>query len=166
MRNTLKITTPTDLEIVMTRAFNAPRKLVWEAMTRPERIKRWLFLPPGWEMAACEDDVRVGGRFRWAWNGPDGKPGMAMNGVYREVVPLQRMVRTETLEFGCVMPGGAEQIASVELTDTPGGNTLLTLRVKYPSKQARDAALASGMEHGVATGYDQLEEQLLAGATN
>ena len=69
---TLKVTTPTDREIVMTRVFDAPRSLVFEAMTRPELIQRWLFGPPGWTMVLCEDDARTGGKFRWAWRGPDG----------------------------------------------------------------------------------------------
>ena len=71
MKHTLSVTTPTDLEIVMTRTFDAPRRLVWEAMTKPAFIRRWLFAPPGWEMTVCEGDVQVGGTFHWAWNGPD-----------------------------------------------------------------------------------------------
>jgi len=85
MKNSLKITTPTDREIVITRVFNAPRELVWDAMSKPELLKRWLFSPPGWEMTVCEVDARVGGKFRWAWSGPDG-PVMSMTGVYREIV--------------------------------------------------------------------------------
>ena len=72
MRNALKVTTPTDREIVITREFNAPRELVWDAMSRPELLRRWLLGPPGWEMTVCEEDARVGGTFRWAWSGPDG----------------------------------------------------------------------------------------------
>jgi uncharacterized protein YndB with AHSA1/START domain len=86
---TLKVTTPTDREIVITRVFDAPRTLVWEAMSKPELLKRWLFGPPGWSMVVCEDDPRVGGAFRCAWRGPDGTE-MAMRGVYREVVPPER----------------------------------------------------------------------------
>src|SRR5439155_25403833 len=96
---TLKVTTPTDREIVMTRVFDAPRGLVFDAMTKPELLKRWLFGPPGWSMVVCEDDPRVGGAFRWVWRGPDGAE-MAMRGVYREVVPPERIVRTESFEVG------------------------------------------------------------------
>jgi uncharacterized protein YndB with AHSA1/START domain len=159
MKNTLRVTTPTDREIVMTRIFDAPRRLVWDAMARPELIKRWLFGPPGWEMTVCEDDVRVGGTFRWAWRGPDGAE-MAMHGVYHEVVPPERMVRTESFDFGCDAQAG-EQVGTLVLTEQ-GGKTTLTLTVVYPSKEARDGAIASGMEHGVAAGYDRLDEILAA----
>lgn len=163
----MKVTTPTDLEIVMTRSFNAPRRLVWEAMTKPEFIRRWMFLPPGWTMIKCEEDPRVGGSFRWEWAGPDGKLAMAMGGVYREVVPPGeggaggRLVRTESFEMGCV-PQMGEQHCTMVLTES-GGKTLLTLNVKYPTKEARDGAIASGMEHGVSAGYDKLDAMLAAG---
>jgi len=160
MKNTLKVTTPTDREIVMTRVFDAPRRLVWDAMSKPELIKRWLFGPPGWTMTVCEDDQRVGGEFRWAWRGPDGQE-MAMRGVYREVVPPERVVRTESFEVGCA-PQAGEQLAAIVLTEQDG-KTMLKLTVLYPSKEARDGAVASGMEKGVAAGYDRLDEILAAG---
>lgn len=159
---TLKVTTPTDREIVMTRGFDAPRRLVWEAMTKPELIRRWLFEPPGWSMTVCEEDTRVGGAFHWAWAGPDGKTALVMRGVYREVVPPERIVRTEVFEFGGEAQAG-EQLVTFVLTER-SGKTTLTLTVLYPSKGARDAMLASGMEHGVATGYDKLAEMLAANA--
>ena len=120
--------------------FDAPRHLVFDAMTRPELVKRWLFGPPGWSMVVCEDDVRVGGTFRWAWRGPDGAE-MAMRGVYREVVPPERIVRTESFEFGCDAQAG-EQLGTLVLTEQ-GGKTTLTVTVLYPSKEARDGAIAS-----------------------
>jgi uncharacterized protein YndB with AHSA1/START domain len=159
---TLRITTPTDLEIVITRAFDAPRRLVWQAMTRPELIRRWLFLPPDWTMTRCEEDVRVGGAYRWEWAGPDGKIAMAMGGVYREVVPHERLVRTEKFESGC-QPQAGEQLGTLEFIDQRGG-TLVKITVAYPSREARDAALASGMEQGMAAGYDKLEELLASRA--
>jgi len=159
MANTLNITTPTDLEILITRSFNAPRDLVWEAMSKPELIKQWLFGPPGWTMTVCDDDLRVGGKFKWAWRGPDGME-MAMHGVYREVIPPERIVRTEIFDFGCDAQAG-EQLATMVLTEA-NDNTKLRLTVLYPSKEARDGALASGMEKGVGAGYDRLEEMLAA----
>lgn len=159
----LQVTTPTDREIALKRTFDAPRDVVWDAITKPELLKRWLFGPPGWEMTVCDEDVRVGGAYRWAWRGPDGKE-MAMHGVYREVVPPEpggaggRIVRTETFDFGCESQGG-EQIGTLVLAEQ-GGKTVLTLTVLYPSKQARDATIASGMEQGIAAGYDRLEEIL------
>ena len=160
--NQLKITTKGDREIVITRSLNAPANLVWEAMTRPELIRRWLFLPPGWTMTRCDEDVRVGGSYRWEWAGPDGKPAMSMGGVYREVVPHKRVVRTEKFDFGC-QPQAGEQIGTTEFIEQ-AGRTLVRITVVYPSKEARDAALASGMEHGMSAGYDRLETLLAEGA--
>lgn len=163
MPNILQVTTPTDLEIVITRTFNAPRALVWEAMSKPELLQQWLFGPPGWSMTTCEEDLRVGGTFRWAWSGPDGT-GMSMHGVYREVNPPKRMVRTEIFDFGC-MPQAGEQLCTLILNEI-GSQTNLTLTVLYESKEARDGALASGMERGVSAGYDRLEEMLSAKAAS
>jgi uncharacterized protein YndB with AHSA1/START domain len=161
MKNTLKVTTPTDREIAVTRVFNAPRSLVWDAMSKPELLRKWLFGPPGWMMTVCENDLRVGGKFWWAWRGPNGEE-MAMSGVYREVVSPERVVRTESMEFGCA-PQAGEQVGTMVLTEK-GDKTLLTLTLVYPSKEARDGSVASGMEHGMAAGYDRLEEMLASGA--
>lgn len=165
LKNTLKVTTPSDHEIVITRVFNAPREVAWKAMTTPEFLRRWLFGPPGWEMTVCEDDHRPGGKFRWAWRGPNGED-IAMHGVNREVSPPGqggtggRVVRTETFDFGCAAQSG-EQICTLQLTEQPGNRTLLTITILYPSKEARDGAIASGMEHGMAAGYDRLEDLLM-----
>jgi uncharacterized protein YndB with AHSA1/START domain len=153
----LKVTTPTDREIVMTRVFDAPRELVFEAMTRADLLRRWLFGPPGWAMTQCESDLRVGGHFRHVWRHADGHE-MAMCGVYREVVPPERVSRTESFTMGCEAQAG-EQLGTVVLTEQ-GGQTLLTLTVVFPSKEARDATIASGMERGVAASYDRLAELL------
>ncbi|QJW99995.1 SRPBCC family protein [Frigoriglobus tundricola] len=160
MKSTLKVVASGDREIVITRTFNAPRELVWDTLSRPELLKRWLFGPAGWAMTVCEEDRRVGGTFRWAWVGPGGA-AMTMTGAYREIVPPERCVRTETFETGC-FPQMGEQISTLVLGER-GEQTLLTLTVLYPSKEARDGALASGMEHGMAAGYDRLDE-ILAGA--
>jgi uncharacterized protein YndB with AHSA1/START domain len=157
MRNMLNVTTSGDREIVITRVFNAPRHLVWNAVTKPELLKRWLIGPPGWEIDQFEDDVRAGGKFRWSWRGPEGA-AMAMSGVYKEVVPPERVVRTESFEFGCA-PQAGEQIASMVLLEKQGVTTL-TLTVLYPSKEARDGAVASGMERGLSIGYDRIDEIL------
>jgi uncharacterized protein YndB with AHSA1/START domain len=160
---TLKVTTPTDREIVMTRVFDAPRSLVFDAMSKPELLRKWLLGPPGWSMVVCEVDQRVGGVFRHVWRKDDGTE-MAMRGVYREVVPPERIVRTESIEFGCE-PQAGEQLAAVVLAEQ-GGKTLLTLTVLYPSREARDATLASGMERGVAASYDRLEQLLVSSPTH
>lgn len=167
---TLSVTTPSDREIVMTRVFDAPRTLVWDAMTKPELLRRWLSGPPGWSMVACENDLEVGGVFRWAWRGPDGTE-MSMRGVNREIVAPERVVRTESFEGGCNGQAG-EQVATLVLAERGGdggggggggdGQTRTTLTLRYPSKAARDATIASGVEHGVAAGYDRLAELLAA----
>src|SRR5262249_28221906 len=157
MKNAMKIATSGDREVVITRTFDAPRELVWDTMSKPELLKRWLFGPPGWSMTVCEDEACIGGKFHWAWSGPDGA-GMSMSGVYREVVRPERAVRTESFDTGCP-PQMGEQLTTLVLTEQ-GDKTLLTLTVRYPSKEARDAALASGMEHGMAAGYDRLDQIL------
>ena len=131
--------------------FNAPRHLVWNAVTKPELLKRWLIGPPGWEIDQFEDDVRAGGKFRWSWRGPDGA-AMAMSGVYKEVVPPERVVRTESFEFGCV-PQAGEQISSMVLTEKRGVTTL-TLTVLYPSKEARDGRRR--LRHGTRSSVDTI----------
>jgi len=158
----LKVVATGEREIVITRSFDAPPHLVWQAMTRPELIRRWLFLPPGWQMTRCDEDVRVGGAYRWEWAGPDGKPAMAMGGVYQEVVPHRRVVRTEKFDFGC-QPQAGEQVGTMEFVERDG-ETTVTITVVYPSKEARDGALASGMEQGMSAGYDNLEAMLAEGA--
>lgn len=161
----LKVSTPSDLEIVMTRSFRAPRRLVWDAMTRPELVRRWMFTPPGWSWGVCEMDVRVGGAFRWVWNGPDGRVALSIRGEHREVDPPRKIVHTERMEMGpgaCGAEHGCEQsppwelLATIELAEQ-AGVTHLRMTLLFPSKEARDAALASGMEHGVAAGYDTLD---------
>lgn len=169
----LKVTTPGDRRIVMKRAFDAPRADVWRAMTEPALVRRWLFAPEGWSMSACEMDVRVGGAFRWAWNGPDGEPALAITGVHREVSPPRRLVHTERMEMRGACAGGGvagdeavttgELVATLEL-DERDGVTTLTMTLDFPSKEARDGALASGMEHGVSIGYQRLDSILAAKA--
>src|ERR1017187_10425197 len=94
---TLQVTTPSDREIAMTRVFDAPRRLVWQALTKPELMKRWLYEPPGWAIIACEIDLKAGGAYRFAWSSPDGK-GMGISGVYREVAAPERLMATEMFD--------------------------------------------------------------------
>jgi uncharacterized protein YndB with AHSA1/START domain len=149
------VSTPSDREILMTRLFDAPRELVFDAMCRPDLLKRWLNGPPGWSTSVCEVDLRVGGAFRHAWRGPGGEE-MAMGGVYREIVRPERIVRTEFFDQGC---GGGEALATLVLTER-GGKTGLALTVLYASREARDGALQSGMKDGVAASYDALDTVL------
>jgi uncharacterized protein YndB with AHSA1/START domain len=148
---TLQVTTPSDREIVMTRVFDAPRMLVFEAHTRPELLKQWLGVHNGWSLAVCEIDLRVGGSYRYLWRGPNGAE-MGMRGVFREVVPPERIVATEKFDEAWY-PG--EAVDTTVLVEE-GGKTTLTLTVRYQSREARDAALRTPMEQGMAAGYNQL----------
>ena len=161
VRNTLTVTTPNDLEIHVSREFDAPLNLIWDAMTKPEMIRNWVYGPPGWEMTQCDDDLRVGGGFRWAWRGPNGEE-MSMHGDYKEVSPPSRVVRNEIFEMSGCPPMG-EQLATMELFEK-GLRTAIKITLRYDSKEARDGAIASGMEHGMAASYDRLEELLAASA--
>jgi uncharacterized protein YndB with AHSA1/START domain len=154
MKNTgtLTVTTPTDREIVLTRVFDAPRRLVFDAFTKPELLKRW-FGPRDWSLVVCEVDLRVNGTFRFVLRGPDGKE-MGMRGVYREIVPPERSVHMESFDD---FPGES-QVTTVLVEK--GGKTTLTATVLYPSEEVRDAVIKSGMEHGAAESYDKLAELL------
>ena len=155
MRNIgkLTLTTPTDREIVMTRVFDAPRDLVYLAMTRPDLMKRWFYGPPGWSLSVCEMDLREGGAYRWVWRHEKGHD-MGVGGIYREVVPGVRLVATERFDEAWY-PG--EALVTTALAES-GGRTTLNLTVRYESREARDVALKTPMEEGVALCYDRLEE--------
>ena len=149
----LKLTTQGDREIVMTRAFHAPRRLVFDALTKPELVKRWLIGPPGWSMPVCEIDLKVGGSYRYVWRHTDGKE-MGVRGVYRDIVPEERVICTERFDEAWY-PG--EALLTTTLVEQDG-KTTLTSTVLYVSKEARDGVLKSGMENGVAASYDRLAE--------
>ena len=152
---TLKLTTRGDREIVMTRVFDAPRSLVFEAFTKPDLVKQWLLGPEGWSMPVCEIDLRVGGKYRYVWRHVKG-PEMGMGGEFREIVPPERIVSTEKFDESWY-PG--EAVGTVVLTEQ-GGKTTLTQTVQYQSREAREAVMKSPMESGVAAGYDRLAELL------
>jgi uncharacterized protein YndB with AHSA1/START domain len=153
---TMEVTTPSDREIVMTRIFVAPRRLVFDAHTQCHLLKRWLFGPDGWSLAVCKVDLRVGGEYRYEWRHQNGQE-MGMGGVIREVVPPERLVTTEKFDEAWY-PG--ECVNSLVLVERDG-KTTLTQAMLYESREARDTALKSpGMEEGMSLGYDRLEEIL------
>jgi uncharacterized protein YndB with AHSA1/START domain len=151
----LQVTTPSDFEIAMKRDFDAPRRLVFDALTKPELVKRWLLGCPGWTMPVCEIDLRVGGAYRFVWRGSDGTE-MGVGGVHREIVKPEKVVATEKFDHAWY-PG--EGLVTNFLAEHDG-KTTLTLTLRYESREARDIALKSGMEKGVAASYDSLEELL------
>ena len=150
----LEVTTPSDREIAMTRVFDAPARLVFDAWTKPELIKRWLGVRAGWTMAVCEVDLRVGGAYRFVWRGPD--MTMGMGGLYREVVPPTRLVSTEVFDEPWYEGEALDTTVWVE----QGGKTTVTTTVRYASQEVRDAVLKTPMEKGIAESYDKLEELL------
>jgi len=127
--------------------------MVFDAFTKPELLKRW-FGPLGWSLVVCEVDFKVGGAWRFVLRGPDGKE-MGMRGVYREIVPPERTVHTESFDD---YPDSVSVVTAV-MTEQ-GGKTTLTATVLYPSKEVRDIVIQSGMEHGAAESYDKLAELL------
>jgi len=155
MSNPLRVTAHGDLEIVMTRIFDAPRSLVFDAWTKPELLQRWLGVHSGWTMPVCEVDLRVGGAYRYVWRGPDGME-MGVSGVFLEVVVPERIVTTEKFDQAWY-PGGA--LVTHVLTEHDG-RTTCTINLRYDSTEARDAVLASPMESGFGAGCMKLDELL------
>jgi len=150
---TLKVTMPTDREIEVTRVFDAPRRLVFEVWTNPKHVPQWMLGPPGWTMPVCEIDLRVGGAWHFVWRRADGTE-MEMRGVYREITPPERLVSTES--WGGPWPETVNTLTLVE----KDGQTTATLTILYPSQEARDAALKTGMKDGMAMSFDRLAEVL------
>ena len=151
----MKVTTPSDREILVTREFDAPRQLVFEAMTKPDLVKRWLYGPDEWRLAVCEIDLRVGGTLRYVWRKTKGVE-MGLSGVYREITPPERIVHTELFDQDWT---GGETLVTTVLTES-GGKTMMSLTVLYSSQEARDAALKTPMEEGMGQGYDRLADLL------
>jgi uncharacterized protein YndB with AHSA1/START domain len=155
-RDSFTVTTPSDLEIRMTRLFNAPRELVFEAMTRPEHVREWWGrLGDGYSVPVCEIDFRVGGKWRFVNRHPRGEA--AFHGDYREIAAPDRVVFTEIFEE---FPDSVS-VVTAELTEE-GGKTRLTATVRYPSVEVRDMVLRTGMSTGAGISYDRLEDLVVA----
>jgi uncharacterized protein YndB with AHSA1/START domain len=153
-----KLMLPTDEQILITREFEAPRHLVYKAMTTPELVRRWWHAKRG-EVTACEIDLRVGGKWRYAMVTPDGFE-VAFHGEYVELVPDERIVTREVYEG---LPEGVTEeqggtVNTATFADAGDGRTELTLLIQTTSKAARDAIIESGMEDGLQDALDLLEE--------
>lgn len=144
---------PSDTQVRITRVVAAPRRLVWDAWTRPELVSQWMLGPEGWTMPVSENDLREGGAWRRVWRKTDGAE-MAMSGMNQEVTPPSRYVSTE--RWG---PEWPETVNTLELEEA-GGLTTVTLTIRYVSKDARDAALKTGMKDGMEQGFTRLERLL------
>ena len=151
---TLTVTTPTDREIVLTRGFDAPRRMVFDALTKPALLERW-FGARGWNLVVCEVDLRVGGTWRFVSRGPDGTD-MGHGGVYSVILPPDRLVYTELFDDQSY-PG--ESLITHVLVEH-NGRTTLTSTLLYASQEGRDIVLSYPMERGVAEAYDRLTELL------
>lgn len=145
------VSLPSDLEIVLTRIFDAPRSLVFECLTKPEHVRQWWGCKE-FSMTVCEIDFRVGGSWRYAINGPDGSEH-GFHGVFREIVAPERIIQTAIFEM---FPEN-ETIQTITLIEKEGKTTLVCSAL-YPSLEARNAVIASGMETGARESYDRLEE--------
>lgn len=156
-----QVSTPSDREVKVTRSFRAPRALVYRAYTEPELVRKWLLGPPGWSMPVCEMDVRVGGAYRWRWRSDaDGKE-FGFSGMFREVQPASRLVHTEAYDPGDV--GGVysdkQAIVTVTFAEEDGMTTVTSL-MDFGSKEARDAAVSTGMTEGMEQSYRLLDKLL------
>lgn len=154
----LQVTTPTDSTLVLTRTFQAPRRLVWEAMTTPDKMLRWMLPPPGWTTTVCECDARVAGALRVVSKSPEADPAMMLLGVFTEVTPHERMVHTETMLLGSGQPIGS-LVETHEFSEKAGVTSMKITQV-YISKEARDAAVASGAVEGIEACYQHLDAML------
>jgi uncharacterized protein YndB with AHSA1/START domain len=155
LSKSLQISTPTDTTIVITRNFEAPRRLLWEAMFTPDKMRIWMLPPPGWTTTTCECDPRVGGAVELAWKSESADPAMTLRGVFTEVVQHERIVHTEIMALGTGQTIGS-LVEKHEFAEQ-GGVTTLQITQTYASKEARDGALASGMDDGMEACHKQLE---------
>jgi uncharacterized protein YndB with AHSA1/START domain len=150
---TFKTTTPSDREIVLTRLFDAPRSLVFDAMTKPEHVRRWWGkLDDKHSVPVCEIDLRPGGAWRFVGRGPEGD-FPAFYGTYREIAPPERLVYTEFFE---PFPDVGSVITTVFTEEN--GKTRMTVTCLYPSLEVRDMVLSTGMSKGAGISYDRLED--------
>jgi uncharacterized protein YndB with AHSA1/START domain len=155
-----QVTLPSDREVRVTRSFNAPRRLVWDAHTKPELVQKWQLGPPGWDMPVCEMDVRVGGTYKWRWkNQADGKQ-FGFHGTFTEVNAPTKLAHDEYYDPGDIggsMPTGDPAIVTLDLTEANGVTTLVC-NIRFASKEARDGAVATGMTDGMEMGYARLDD--------
>jgi uncharacterized protein YndB with AHSA1/START domain len=151
--NPVEIDTPTDREVRMRRAFDAPPALVFDAHTVPALLRRW-YGPPGWEMTVCDIDLKPGGKFRYVTKQPSGRE-VGQFGIFREVSRPRRVVHTENWEDW--NPG--EVIVTADFA-AEGEGTLLSVTTLFPSKDIRDQLIAHGMTDGAEAAYRKLDTLL------
>ena len=149
--NQMTLTMVSDCEIAVTRAFDAPRSLVFEAATRCEHLSKW-WGPRGFELTDCDIDFRVGGSYRFVQKAPDGSVH-AFHGEYREIAAPERTVQTQVYE-----PLPDQEVVVTTILSESGGKTVLSQRIVFASKEARDGMIAGGMEWGERQSFERLDE--------
>jgi uncharacterized protein YndB with AHSA1/START domain len=151
MSQTLEVATPSDLEIEVVRAFGAPPRIVFDYYTKPEHVRRWLLGPDGWSMPTCDIDLAVGGRYEFVWRNDAEEQQFGARGEYLEIVTPERLVHRERMD-------GADSDVLVTVTFVrQGEGTTLTTTLRFETKDARDAALESGMTGGMSASYGRLD---------
>ena len=158
MTKPVDVTLPNDTEIRVSRVFEAPRTLIYDCHTKPDLLRKWLLGPPGWTMPVCEVDLRVGGKYRHVWRSDADGSEFAIGGVYQDIAAPERIVTLEHMEG---MEGNA--LCSLTLAEKSGRTTLVQT-MQFATKEARDAAIATGMTDGMAMSYDRLESVILEAA--
>ena len=154
-RHDLKVETPNDNEIHLIRKFDAPPRLVFEALTRPDLVRRWLLGPDGWTMPVCEIDLRVGGAYRYRWRSETTGEEFGFVGVFKEITPTSRIVHTEGMDG---VEGSQSLVTS--LFEPQGSGTRLTMIQWFADKTTRDMVVATGMADGVGRSYERLDDVL------
>lgn len=160
MTKPAQVTLPGDREVRVTRTFNAPRTLVWDAHTKPELIQKWMLGPPGWSMPVCEMDVREGGAYRWRWRSDEEGKEFGFFGTFTAVAAPRTLAHDEYYDPGDVggaMPASDPALVTLELSEA-GGVTTLVSTIRFASKEARDGAVSTGMTDGMEMGYVRLDE--------
>jgi uncharacterized protein YndB with AHSA1/START domain len=160
-----EVTLPSDREVRVTRTFNAPRQLVWDAHTKSELVPRWQGYD-GWDMPVCEMDVRVGGKYKWQWRSQEDGKGFGFFGTFTEVDVPSKLVHQQHYDPGemdFAMPAGDPCIVSVELSERDGVTTLVC-NMTFTSKEARDGAVSTGMTDGMEHSYGRLDDMVKAAA--
>ena len=152
--HTIRVENAGDRELLITRAFNAPRASVFRALTTPALVKRWLLGPGGWTMPVCEIDLTPGGAFRYVWRRD--REEMGVSGTFREIVPPERIVHTEV--FNDDWTGGGSLVTT--MLDEMNGRTTMSMTIHYASPDSRAIALASGMLEGMTVTYERLDAML------
>ena len=159
-----QVTLTSDREVMVTRSFKAARPLVYRAYTEPALVQRWLLGPPGWSMPVCEMDVRVGGDYRWRWRSDKDGSEFGFAGTFREITPPSRLVHTESYDPGTVGDAHPQNEAIVSVTFAEDSSiTTVTTVIDFGSKEARDAAVATGMTDGMEQSYQLLDTLLSEG---